>query len=136
MRGVLITSVVLQALVPSPLSAIEGKVLVELNTVESSENHCRINFVLENRSEQALESMKLDLVVFGTDGGIMHRFISEMAPLQPMKTVVRSFSVESGCPRIGAILVNDVTACVPIEPNACLGRLELSSRLKAIRLYK
>ena len=136
MRGVLTACVVLQVLAPLAASAIEGKVLVELNTVESSENHCRMNFVIENRSEQALESMKHDLVVFGTDGGIMHRFISEMAPLQPMKTVVRSFSVESGCPRIGAILVNDVTACVPIEPNACLGRLELSSRLKAIRLYK
>src|SRR6516164_1463082 len=136
MRGVRIASVLLQVLVPFAASAIEGKVFAELNTVESSENHCRMNFVIENRSEQALESMKLDLVLFGTDGGIMHRFIAEMAPLQPKKTVVRSFSVESDCPRIGAILVNDVTACVPIEPNTCLNRLELSSRLKAIRLYK
>jgi prephenate dehydrogenase len=48
-----------------------------------------------NKFEQALDSMKLDLVVFSANGGIMRRFITEMAPLRPMKTVVRAFSVES-----------------------------------------
>jgi prephenate dehydrogenase len=95
MRGVLIALVVLQVLVPLGASAIEGKVLVELNTVEISEDRCRLNFVIENKFEQALDSMKLDLVVFSADGGIMRRFITEMAPLRPMKTVVRAFSVES-----------------------------------------
>src|SRR5262245_48211175 len=128
MRIVLIAFVVLQFLVPLPASAIEGKVLVELNTVEMSENRCRMNFVLENKSEQALDSIKIDFVVFGTDGGIMHRFISEMGPLQSAKTVVRTFSVESGCAKIGAVLVNDVAACAPVDPKACLDRLELSSR--------
>ena len=136
MRGVLIALVVLQVLVPLVASAIEGKVLVELNAVETSENGCRLNFVIENKFEQALDSMKLDLVVFGADGAIMRRFITEMAPLRPMKTVVRTFSVETECTQISAILVNDVTACVPIDPNACLDRLELSSRVKTIRLYK
>jgi hypothetical protein len=136
MRIVLIAFVVLRVLVPLSASAIEGKVLVELNTIDMSENRCRMNFVLENKSEQALDSMKIDFVVFGIDGGIKHRFISEMGPLQSTKTVVRTFSVESDCAQISAILVNDVTACVPIEPKACLDRLELSSRLKTIRLYK
>ena len=136
MRSVLRTLVVLQLLVPPSAFAADDKILVELNTAESSENRCRMNFVVENRSEGALDSMKLDLVVFGTDGGIMRRLITEMAPLRPVKTVVRAFLVEAECRQIGAILVNDVAACTPGNPNACLDRIELSSRVKDIRLYK
>jgi hypothetical protein len=136
MRIFLIAFIVLQVLFPLPASAIEGKVLIELNTIEMSENRCRMNFVLENKSEQALDTMKIDFVVFGTDGGIKHRFVSEMGPLQSTKTVVRTFSIESDCAQIGSILVNDVTTCVPIDPKTCLDRLELSSRVKTIRLYK
>ena len=47
MRDVLIALVVLQVLVPLGASAIEGKVLVELNTVEISEDRCRSVWFLE-----------------------------------------------------------------------------------------
>jgi hypothetical protein len=136
MRSVLCALVVLQVLVTFCARAADDKVLVDLNTVENSENRCRMNFVIENKSEQALDSMKLDLAVFGGDGGIMRRLIVEMAPLRPMKTIVRTFLVDAECGQIGAILVNDVAACVPAERNACLDRLQLSSRVKDIRLYK
>jgi hypothetical protein len=136
MRSVQRALVVLQVLVPFCAGAADSKVLVELNTIENFENRCRMNFVIENKSEHALDSMKLDLVVFGADGGIMRRLITEMAPLRPIKTVVRVFLVEAECRQVGAILVNDVTACVPSDSNACLDRLELSSRVKGIRLYK
>ncbi len=136
MRSILCALVVLQMLVPLWARAADDKLLLDLNSIENSENRCRMNFVIENKSELALDSLKLDLVVFGTDGGIMRRLITEMAPLRPMKTIVRTFVVEAECRQIGAILVNDVTACVPGEPNACLDRLQLSSRIKDIRLYK
>jgi hypothetical protein len=136
MRSVLYVLVVLQVLVPFCARAADDKVLVDLNTAENSENRCRMNFVIENKSEQVLDSMKLDLVVFGGDGGIMRRLIVEMAPLRPMKTIVRTFLVEAECGQIGAILVNDVAACAPADRNACLDRLQLSSRVKDIRLYK
>ena len=103
-------------MVPLCAAAADDKILVELNTVESSENRCRMNFVVENRSEGALDSMKLDLVVFGADGGIMRRLIIEMAPLRPVKTVVRAFLVDAECRQIGAILVNDVAACAGANP--------------------
>jgi hypothetical protein len=136
MCRVIRTLVILQLLVPLCAFAADDKILVELNSVENSENRCRMNFVVENRSEGALDSMKLDLVVFGLDGGIMRRLITEMAPLRPVKTVVRAFVVEAECRQIGAILANDVAACTPGNPNACLDRIELSSRVKDIRLYK
>jgi hypothetical protein len=34
------------------------------------------------------------------------------------------------------VLVNDIAACAPGEPNACLDGLTLSSRVKDVRLYK
>ena len=90
--------------------------LVELNSIESSDNRCRLNFVIENKSVKRIESMKLDLVAFGTDGGILRRLLTEMGPVRPAKTVVRAFLVDAECRQIGAILVNDVTACAPASP--------------------
>ena len=80
--------------------------------------------------------MRLDLVVFGSDGGILRRLLTEMGPVRPAKTMVRSFLVDAECRQLGAVLVNDVAACVPGEPAACLDGLALSSRLKGVRLYK
>lgn len=136
MRGVLRALVVLQMLVPFYASAADQKLLVELNNAESADNRCRLSFVIENKSDVAIESLKLDLVAFGTDGSILRRLITEMGPVRAAKTMVRIFAVDTDCSALGAILVNDVTACTPGEPGACLDGLGLSSRLKALRLYK
>jgi hypothetical protein len=64
----------------------------------------------ENRSEVALDTLKLDLVLFSKDGAIIRRLIADMAPVRPMKTMVRAFLVDAECHQVGAILVNDVTA--------------------------
>jgi hypothetical protein len=125
-----------QILVPLCAFAADDRILVELNTIESSENRCRMSFVVENRSEGGLDSMKLDLVVFGADGGIMRRLLTEMGPLRPIKTVVRTFVVDADCRQIGAILLNDVAACTAASTGTCVDRIELSSRVKDIRLYK
>ena len=136
MRRVLWALVVLQALLPLCAVAADEKVLLELNSVESADNRCRVSFVIENKSEAAIESLKLDLVAFSTDGGILRRLITEMGPVYAAKTMVRAFLVDSECRQIGAILDNDVTACAPGEPGGCLGGLGLSSRVKTMRLYK
>jgi hypothetical protein len=136
MRSVLRALVVLQVLMPLYAAAADEKVLVELNSIESIENRCRLNFVIENKSDVAIESMKLDLVAFGSDGGILRRLITEMGPVRAAKTMVRAFAIDTDCKQIGSILVNDVAACAPGEPGACLDGLGLSSRLKALRFYK
>jgi hypothetical protein len=136
MRGVLRALVVLQVLLPLCAFAADEKVLIELNSMESADNRCRLNFVVENKSRVAIESMKLDLVVFGTDGGILRRLVTDMGPVRAIKTVVRVFIFDDECRQMAAILVNDVAACTPGEPGACLDGLSLSSRVKALRLYK
>jgi hypothetical protein len=136
MLGLLRALVMLGILLPLCAFAANEKVLVELNSADSADNRCRLNFVIQNKSDVALESMKLDLVAFGTDGSILRRLLTEMGPVRAAKTVVRTFAVDADCRQIGSILVNDVTACAPGEPGACLDGLALSSRLQAMRLYK
>lgn len=116
--------------------AAEGKFLVELNTIEPVESRCRLNFVIENKSGAAVDSMKLDLVVFGSDGGILRRLLTEMGPVRPLKTIVRAFVINVECGKIGSVLVNEVNACAPGNPNSCLDGLALSSRVKELRFYK
>jgi hypothetical protein len=136
MRVVLLALLGAQLLAQHAALAAEDKFLVELNTIESVENRCRLNFVIENKSDAAVDSMKLDLVVFGADGGILRRLLTEMGPVRALKTVVRAFVIDVECGQIGSILVNEVTACAPGNPNGCLDGLALSSRLKELRFYK
>jgi hypothetical protein len=136
MHRVLYGLVVLQTLLPLCARAADEKILVELNSVETADNRCRVSFVIENKSDTVIETLKLDLVAFATDGGILRRLITEMGPVRGAKTMVRTFPIDAECRQIGAILVNDVTACAPGEPGACLDGLGLSSRVKTMRLYK
>src|SRR5258708_30425674 len=122
----------LPALVPPCAFAGNEKVRGELNSIEGADNRCRLNFVIENKSDVALESMKLDLVAFATDGSILRRLVTEMGPVRSTKTMVRTFAVDADCRQIGSILVNDVTASTPGEPGACLHDLPLSSRLQPL----
>jgi hypothetical protein len=114
----------------------EDAVQLELNKVETAENRCRMTFVIENKSGHALESLKLDLALFNTEGAVYRRMLTEMAPIRANKTVVKTYSADGDCAQLGAVLVNEVDACAPGNPNACLDALALTSRVKAVRLYK
>jgi hypothetical protein len=116
-------------------AAADPKVNVELNALEGTETQCRMTFVIENKSA-ALESLKLDLVVFNTESIVYRRILTEMGPVRAGRTMVKTFAIETKCAQVGAVLVNDISACVPGEPNACLDGLTLSSRVKNVRLYK
>ena len=136
MRVVLSALLGLQLLGLDTALAAEGKFLVELNTIEPVESRCRLNFVIENKSDAAVDSMKLDLVVFGSDGGILQRLLTEMGPVRSLKTIVRAFVIDVECSKVGSVLVNEVNACAPGNPNGCLDGLAPSSRLKELRFYK
>ena len=91
--------------------------------------------MVENKSA-ALESLKLDLVVFNTESIVYRRLLTEMGPVRAGRTIVKTFAIETKCAQVGAVLVNDIAACTPGEPNACLDGLTLTSRAKNVRLYK
>lgn len=85
---------------------------LELNRLETVEAGCRVYLVVGNDGAQPLQSLKLDLVLFGSDGVIDRRLALEAGPLRPAKTTVKLFDVtELPCQGLGSILVNDVLAC-------------------------
>ena len=128
-------SIVAGVLMSGVAQAAEHNVRVELYRMESADNQCRLTFVIENKSA-AFDSLKLDLVVFNTESIVYRRILTEMGPVRAGRTVVKTFAIESKCAEVGSVLVNDVSACVPGEPNACLDGLTLTSRVKDVRLYK
>jgi hypothetical protein len=128
-------SIALGVLMFGAAVAAEHNVKVELNTMESANSQCRLTFVIENKSA-ALESLKLDLVVFNTESIVYRRLLTEMGPVRAGRTIVKTFAIETKCAQVGSVLVNDISACVPGEPNACLDGLTLTSRIKDVRLYK
>jgi hypothetical protein len=134
MRRALHALALLPLLIPAPVHAVD-LVGLELNTAENAENRCRLTFVIENKTERAIDSFKVDLVLFNPDAIVERRMIIEMGPVRGQKTNVKTFISEGDCNKIGAILVNDVTACAPPDPGVCLDGLALTSRLKGVRLY-
>jgi len=114
---------------------------VELNKLEPlSGTGCRVYIVTVNPDPEPIEQLRLDLILFDTDGVIARRVALDLGPLAAHKTAVRLFDLQNlRCDGIGRALVNDVLACqsgqqkgVPSDQQrqACLGRLQLSSRAK------
>jgi hypothetical protein len=121
----------------TPATAAPGDpIRVELNLAESAQARCRLSFVIENKGETPIQGLQLDLAFFNREGIIQSRSVAEMGPVGRAKTIVKSFEFEAECDRLGSILINDVTACMPGEPAACLDRLALSSRVKNVTLFK
>lgn len=137
MRSALLVFAFVQFLTAGALYATPDEpIRLELNVLESADGRCRVSFVLENKSQAALESLKLELAVFNRDGIVQRRLATEMGPVRGAKTVVKAFLVDGACEDIGSILVNEVTACTPGDANACLDRLSLSSKVQGVRFYK
>lgn len=108
-------------------------ITLELNKLEAKDKGCRAVFLVDNTTDAALQSLKLDLVFFGTDGVMIRRLVVDFAPLPPAKKRVKAFDFESPpCGALGSILLNDVAECRgdggPIAD--CLQRLDVSSRAK------
>jgi hypothetical protein len=109
---------------------------LELNAAEAIQRGCRLSFIVENPSDQTIEGLTLDLVMFNREGSIYQRLLAELAPVRKAKTMVKAFEVEGDCARIGSILLNDITVCQPPALGDCLDRLVLSSRVPTIKFFK
>lgn len=102
---------------------------------------CRVYIVITNPDPEPIGQLRLDLILFATDGVIARRIALDLAPLAPHKTAVRLFDLSSQpCDGIGRVLVNDVLGCQLGKHEdaaagdlraVCMDRLKLSSRTKA-----
>ena len=124
------------AVAPFAFAAAAEPIRIELNLAENVQGKCRLSFVIENKSETAIESLKPDLVIFNREGIIARRLVAEMGPVYRAKTIIRTFEIENDCGEISSVLINTLVACTPRDPTDCLDVLVVSSRTPGIVLYK
>lgn len=119
--------------------AAAAPIPLELNKLEPLPGPgCRFYMVVNNPDADPIAQLRLDLMLFGTDGVIAKRIALDLGPLAAKKTSVRLFDLpDAGCDSIGKVLVSDVLACqtgkgTPADQptQACLDRLAVSARGK------
>lgn len=118
---------------PGSAARAASPLQLELNKVEPVDGGCRLYLVLRNEGE-TFDSLKLDLVGFGTDGVIRQRVAVELGPVPAARTTVRLFDLAGAdCPGLGSLLVNDVLTCSDSAGAVadCVDRLAVSSRATA-----
>lgn len=121
--------------VPAAAPSAGGEAVgLELNKLEPVSNGCRAYLVVNNKSSRTYTALKLDLVMFQTDGVIGRRFALDLAPVKSGKTSVKLFDLDGvKCDEVGSLLINDIMDCKAGagEEAGCLERLTVASRTKA-----
>ncbi len=106
------------------------QITVELNKLEQVDKGCRVYTVVDNPSTTTFQILKLDLILFHTDGVIGRRLALDLAPLKSQKKTVKMFDLEgTPCEKIGNFLVHDIMECKS-EAGAldkCLDAISLKS---------
>lgn len=111
--------------------AAEPLVSVELNKLEAHGDACRAYLVLENKTNDAFQSLKLDLVTFDPQGVVAKRLAVETAPLAASKTSITVFDIaKQDCSGIGRVLLNSILTCRQAgSPRTdCLERVATTAR--------
>ena len=117
--------------VAAPALAADGTLKVELNKLEPHDGACRAYLVLENGTANAYSTLKLDLVMFDTDGVVARRLAVETAPLPSAKTRLKVFDMKGlECGGVGRVLLNAVMSCADAsgEIADCQALVSTSSR--------
>lgn len=120
------------------LAAGEGKIGIELNKAEDTDQGCRPLFLFDNRSGHQLNKFQVELVLFDGKGVYSRQILLDMAPLYEDKKMLASFLMtDLACEDIGSMLVNALPSCVNSIGGDldCLSLLEVSSK-SAIPLEK
>nr|WP_282571327.1 Tat pathway signal sequence domain protein [Methylonatrum kenyense] len=115
----------------NPVAQAGDRLSLELNKLEDTDGACRAYLVLDNGTNQAVESLRLQLVLFDPEGVINRRLAVQAGPVGAGKTSVRIFDVSGQqCGEIGRILLNDIAECEGPDGEIadCAGRLDISSR--------
>ncbi len=140
----LVTAAAVLCLLASPWHGAHAQapapIPLELNKLEpiAPGAGCRVYMVVSNPDADPITQLRLDLMLFGTDGVISKRIALDLAPLAAKKTAVRLFDLaDAACDSIGKILVSDVLACqggkapaADQNPQVCLDRLQVTARGK------
>ena len=126
---------------PVALAQDTPQLTLELNKLEPAQAAggagagCRAYLVATDpEGGPKVDALRLDLVLFGTDGVIARRIALDVGPVQPGRTQVRPFELRDlPCDGIGQVLVNDALICKidGADQTGCLDRIKTTSRVSA-----
>lgn len=128
LRNLLAVVLLLPAWAPVSMAA-EG-IKIELNKLEPADSACRAYLLFQNNTAADIESLKLDLVMFNSDGIIDKRLAVEGGPLPAGKTSVKLFDIQGiTCKSVHRVLLNGVLSCTSNqgEMKDCLKMIQTSS---------
>lgn len=109
--------------------ASKPSVLLELNAAASTENGCKLTFVVQNSLATEVSELMLETVLFDTDGQVILLTLFDFGTIPISSPRVRQFDVPgAGCERLKSVLINGVQSCK--GDAACAENLEFRSRTK------
>jgi len=93
-------------------AAPERSLDLALNATSPVDNTCRLSFVVKNGMAADIETLSVDIAVFGESNAVTSMVRFDFGVLIDGKTRVRQFDIaDTPCEAIGFLLVNDVRAC-------------------------
>jgi hypothetical protein len=108
-----------------------GVIHVELNKLQQVKGACRAYLVTQNFTQLRLKSLKLDVVMFDSNGIVAKRLAVQIGPMPKGKTSLKVFDIQGlSCDDIGQLLLNGVLECKDNKGtrNDCLAMISVSHR--------
>lgn len=101
---------------------------ISLNALDTTENGCKLTFVIDNEMPETVESLKAEVALFDADGVIDRLTMLDFLTLPQGKMRVRQFELPgAGCDQIGGLLLNDIKVCEAGGAD-CMANLQTSSK--------
>ena len=129
-RGYISLLLFLIILTPQVNAQSNNGIMMELNTAQTHEEKCRVDFVFRNSLANKVNDMTVELVLFKKSGQIANFLMIQTGALAKGKTLVKRYDFEgTPCDDLSRILVNSVKSCEGGDntPEKCLAALNPSS---------
>lgn len=110
----------------------DADLVLELNTVEDVGSACRLTFVAQNETGQAIEKAVFETVIFDGAGSVVSLKLFDFRELPKDRPRVRQFDLTGmTCGDLGQALINGASSCVVggEESALCQDALRLKSRV-------
>jgi hypothetical protein len=104
--------VIAAPLVAAQETDIKDQISVELNAAETTEDACKLTFMITNGLETPVDKIIYEAVLFDTEGQVDRLTLFDFGTLPPARPRVRQFVVpQTTCEDLGRILFNGANAC-------------------------
>lgn len=112
---------------------LTGKIAIELNAVQTTDDACTLTFMITNGFEGSIDQLVYETVLFDTSGQVNRLTLFDFGALPPARPRVRQFAVpQITCGQLGRVLFNGANTCegAGLVPDQCSAALVPTSRLK------